>query len=213
MNAYSDIYVEKAQAALGNMLHYAVYDMGMELSEFYGHFLNSRIAYCFGLGDPKYTVGMSGIELAIEVMHSATDRYIEPVPAYSMDKSPEYWSGWAVAYYEWCRNIPFERINEYVPIDEIRDMYNPYHEADITKFADEIDRRIERQYEESRLARLRAYAGLSQRLLAERSGVSVRMIEQYEQKKKDINRASSSTVYRLSRALNCKMEDLLDLST
>ncbi len=38
MNAYSDIYVEKAQAALGNMLHYAVYDMGMELSEFYGHF-------------------------------------------------------------------------------------------------------------------------------------------------------------------------------
>ena len=213
MYAYSDLYVEKAKSALGSMLHYAVYDMGMELSEFYSHFLNSRIAYCFGLGDPKYTVGMSGIELAMEVMYSVTGRYIETVPAYVMNRSPEYWSGWAVAYYEWWSNIPFERINEYVHIDEIRDMYNPYHEADITRFTDEIDRRINRRHEGSRLARLRAYAGLSQKLLAERSGVSVRMIEQYEQKKKDINRASSSTVYRLSRALNCRMDELLDISS
>ena len=192
------------------MIHNAVYDLGMELSEFYSHFLNSRIAYCFGLGDPKYVVGMSGIELAMEVMHSVTDQYVSIVPVYRMDKSSEYWSGWAVAYYEWYSNMPFDRINEYVPIDDIRDMYNPYHEADITKFIDEIDRRIEFKHEESRLARLRAYAGLSQRLLAERSGVSVRMIEQYEQKKKDINRACSSTVFKLSRALNCRMEDLLD---
>lgn len=210
MYAYSDLYVEKAQSVLGNMLHYAVYDLGMELSEFYSHFLNSRIAYCFGLGDPKYVVGMSGIELAMEVMHSVTDQYVSIVPVYRMDKSSEYWSGWAVAYYEWYSNMPFDRINEYVPIDDIRDMYNPYHEADITKFIDEIDRRIKFKHEESRLARLRAYAGLSQRLLAERSGVSVRMIEQYEQKKKDINRACSSTVFKLSRALNCRMEDLLD---
>lgn len=91
-------------------------------------------------------------------------------------------------------------------------MYSPYHEADITKFIIEIDRRIESRREESRLARLRAYAGLSQRMLAERSGVSVRMIEQYEQGKKDINRASSATVYQLSKALDCRMEDLLDIS-
>lgn len=212
MHAYSELYIEKAQAALGNMLHCAVYDIGMGLSEFYSHFLHSRIAYGFGLGEPKYTVGMSGIELALEVMHFATGRYMEIVPSYSFDKSPEYWTGWAVAYYEWCRAIPFDRINELVPIDEIRDMYNPYHEADITKFVDEIDRRMQCRQEESRLARLRAYAGLSQRLLAERSGVSVRMIEQYEQRKKDINRASSSTVYQLSRALNCRMEDLLEIS-
>lgn len=212
MHAYSELYIEKAQAAFGNMLHCAVYEIGMELSEFYGHFLRSKIAYGFGLGEPKYTVGMSGIELTMEVMHCTTGQYIEVVPSYSFDKSPEYWSGWALAYYEWCRSIPFDRINEIVSIDEIRDMYDPYHEADITKFVDEVDRRMERRQEESRLARLRAYAGLSQRLLAERSGVSVRMIEQYEQKKKDINRASSATVYQLSRALNCRMEDLLEIS-
>ncbi len=211
MYAYSELYIEKAQAALGNMLHSAVYDIGMDLPEFYSHFLNSGIAEGFGSGEPRYTVGMSGIELAMEVMHSATGRYIEITPSCSFDRSPEYWTGWAVAYYEWCRAVPFDRINEFVPVDEIRDMYDPYHEADITKFMDEIDRRMERRHEESRLKRLRAYAGMSQRLLAERSGVSVRMIEQYEQKKKDINRASSATVYQLSRALNCRMEDLLDI--
>ena len=41
-------------------------------------------------------------------------------------------------------------------------------------------------------------------------GVSVRMIEQYEQGRKDINRASSATVLQLSRALGCRMEDLIE---
>ncbi|MCR4690576.1 MAG: helix-turn-helix transcriptional regulator [Lachnospiraceae bacterium] len=184
----------------------------MDLSEFYSHFLHSKIADSFGVGEPKYTVGMSGIELAMEVMYSVTGRYMEITPSYSFDRSPEYWAGWAVAYYEWYRAIPFDRINEYVSIVEIREMYSPYHEADITKFMDVVDGRIENLREESRLKRMRAYAGLSQKLLAEQSGVSVRMIEQYEQKKKDINRASSTTVYRLSRALNSRMEDLLDIS-
>ena len=88
-------------------------------------------------------------------------------------------------------------------------MYNPYHEADITKFVDEIDRRIENTEHGTQLARLRTYAGMTQKLLAQRSGVSVRMIEQYEQSKKDINRASADTVYRLAKALHCRMEELI----
>ncbi|MBO4883312.1 MAG: helix-turn-helix transcriptional regulator [Lachnospiraceae bacterium] len=60
------------------------------------------------------------------------------------------------------------------------------------------------------LARLRAYANLTQKMLAEKSGVSVRMIEHYEQGKKDINHASAETIYKLSKALGCKMEDLIN---
>lgn len=62
---------------------------------------------------------------------------------------------------------------------------------------------------EKQLARLRIYAGLTQKALAKNSGVSVRMIEQYEQGKKDINKASAETVYKLSQALGCSMEDLI----
>ena len=62
-----------------------------------------------------------------------------------------------------------------------------------------------------RLKRAREAAGLSQRALAEKAGVSVRMVQFYEQGLKDINRAAAMTVYKLARVLGVKMEDLLEL--
>ena len=210
MNAYSELYVEKAQIALGDMLHYAVYDLRMEVSRFYRMFLRSGIAERFGKGEPKLTVGMSGIELARDVVDTVMGEYPDVKPDYVDYRTPEYWAGWAVAYYEWFTAMPFDRIEEVVPVTEIIEMYHPLHEADISKFVDAMNIRIQDRHETSRLARLRAYVNLSQKALAERSGVSVRMIEQYEQGRKDINRASSETVLSLSRALGCRMEDLME---
>ena len=143
MHAYSELYVEKAQIALGCMLQYAVYDLGEDLQAFYRQFLNSGNAYRFGKGEPKYTVGMSGIELAREVIYRITGEYIETDPSCIFDKTPEYWTGWAVVYYEWFSTIPFERIEQCVPVTEIRDMYHTYHEMDITRYIYEMDVRIE----------------------------------------------------------------------
>lgn len=61
------------------------------------------------------------------------------------------------------------------------------------------------------LKEYRAKAGLSQSQLGEASGVNVRMIQYYEQGVKDINKASGETLYKLSQALGCKMEDLMDI--
>lgn len=61
------------------------------------------------------------------------------------------------------------------------------------------------------LKEYRTKSGMSQSQLAEASGVNVRMIQYYEQGVKDINKASGETMYKLSRALGCKMEDLLEL--
>ncbi len=58
---------------------------------------------------------------------------------------------------------------------------------------------------------MRAYAGLTQKMLAEKTGVSVRMIEQYEQGRKDINHASAETVYKLAKSLGCSMEELIEI--
>ena len=62
----------------------------------------------------------------------------------------------------------------------------------------------------SNLKTKREATGLSQSGLAERSGVSVRMIQSYEQGFKDINKAQVMTVYKLAQALDCKVEDLID---
>ena len=207
--AYNELYLHRVQCVLGDMLHYAVYDLKQDLGAFYRAFINSGIAYRIGIGEPKYAAGMSGAEIAYDVIEKTSGEKIDVEPSYAYDKSPEYWAGWAVAYYEWCSSISFERIEEVISINDIVLMYHPYHEADITKFVDEMDKRFAVKKEVSRLARLRAYADLTQKALAERSGVSVRMIEQYEQGKKDINKASVSTIYQLSRALHCRMEELI----
>ena len=61
------------------------------------------------------------------------------------------------------------------------------------------------------LARLRAYANLSQSMLAEKSGVNVRIIQSYEQGTRDINKAQFSTVAKLAEALECNPMELISI--
>ena len=61
------------------------------------------------------------------------------------------------------------------------------------------------------LKRIRKDLKLSQNQLAEESAVNARMIQHYEQGFKDINKAQAITLYKLAQALNCKIEDLLEL--
>ena len=60
------------------------------------------------------------------------------------------------------------------------------------------------------LKELRTEKGMSQAQLAAATGVNVRQIQNYEQGKRDINKAAGETLYKLSRALCCKMEDLIN---
>ena len=125
MHAYSELYLSHARMALGNMLHFAVYDLNRDIEDFYAMFLNSGIAEYFGKGEAKFTVGMSGTELAYEVVFKTTGQFYDVKPKFYSDKSPEYWTGWALAFYEWEKDLPFEYINQTVNIREVRDMYNP----------------------------------------------------------------------------------------
>ncbi len=63
------------------------------------------------------------------------------------------------------------------------------------------------------LKRIRKESGLTQSQLAEKIGLSVRMVQQYEQAQNDINKAAGITLYQLAKALDCTMEELLDLKT
>ena len=89
-------------------------------------------------------------------------------------------------------------------------MYVTLHEADITKFADIADRKIRDYYSDTNLKRIRNSYGCTQAELAELSGVSLRSIQMYEQRRKDINKAGAETVYRLAKVLGCTVEDLIE---
>ena len=97
-----------------------------------------------------------------------------------------------------------------VTFEELQRMYDPLHEADITKFVDILDTRMREFFADTSLKRIRTVYGCTQAELAKRSGVSLRSIQMYEQRNKDINRASAETLLRLARVLGCTMEDLIE---
>ena len=63
----------------------------------------------------------------------------------------------------------------------------------------------------NKLKEKRMQRKLSQSQLAKASGVSLRMLQKYEQGDRDLNKAQAETVYKLAKALNCKIEELIDI--
>ena len=65
-------------------------------------------------------------------------------------------------------------------------------------------------YRGTKMQELRKSRHLSQSQLAEATGISVRMIQKYEQGEKDLNGAKLETILRICSALDCKMIDILN---
>lgn len=89
-------------------------------------------------------------------------------------------------------------------------MYYTLHEVDVSKFADIMDKLMQEHFKETNLKRFRGYTGMTQAELARQSGVSLRSIQMYEQRHKDINKASVEKVYRLAKVFGCAVEDLIE---
>ena len=64
-------------------------------------------------------------------------------------------------------------------------------------------------YRNDRLRAVREKRGLSQGQLAERAGVSVRVLQDYEQGKRDLNGAKLKTLLRFCIALECTLSEII----
>ena len=104
----------------------------------------------------------------------------------------------------------FKDIFQNISADDIEKLYSPLHEAHEDKFVDVVNSIIERKTTTTKLQELRKNIGYSQRELAEKSGVNLRTLQQYELKAKDINKAATTTLLSLAKTLGCKIEDLLE---
>lgn len=210
--AYDKVYLEKARTVLGRMLDFAVYDLKYDITDFFNMFINSGVANLFESGTSSIICGKSGVELAYLVLESLklnADKRISP--KYSANRSPEYWTGWVLAYYQWKTSLSFSEIIKYIPIKNIIAMYPKYHEMDVRQFVDEMNRLYKASKLNTNLKERRLQAGLSQSQLADLSSVPLRTIQQYEQRQKNINSAKLESVVALSKALSCRPLDLMEL--
>lgn len=210
IRAYQEMYLSNAQAALGDAFDYAVHACDIPGDVFVELFLGSTICKRMENGEPSILAGKSGIEIVREIVRETTGKELSNPPKEDMWRSSEYWIGWAIAYYQWYSVKKYSEIFTALPFADLQRLYPTLHEADITKFVDIADKRIKEVFPETNLKRIRVIYGCSQSELARNSGVSLRSIQMYEQRNKDINKASAETVYRLAKVLGCQIEDLLE---
>jgi len=208
--AYDKVYLDKARTSLGRMLDFAIYDLKYDITTIFDLFIKSGIASRFETGDFSVIVGISGVELAYKILEQSNIIYERINPHYSENRSQEFWTGWALAYYQWETSLRFEEIIQYIPIKEIMNLYSPYHEMDIRQFVDKINELYKAAQPETNLKRLRQKYHLSQRELAELSGIPLRTLQQYEQRQKNINNAQAKYLIMLSRTLCCEIEELME---
>ena len=207
--AYDELYLPLAQRMLGDMYDYAVNTLNILLEEFQKMFLASGLDRQIAMGNPTYIAGKNGCEVAREAVWLSTGEKPETEDIMYVDKSPEYWIGWSLAYYQWSSGRPFKNIEEVFPVTEMYHLYDTLHEADILLFVETIDRRFALVGEMSRLRRLRKYAELTQRELADRSGIPLRQIQLFEQGQRDIRKSQAQTLAQLSKTLGCSIEELI----
>jgi len=211
IHAYSDDYLTSAQRILGDMLDFAVNTYDMDIDKFFEMFLVSDVSRQFETGNPTYVAGKTGCELVKEIIRDSGILMEDYPDEMYLDKSPEYWAGWALAYYQWYYGRTFSKIYRAVSMKEIQRMYEVYHEMDLVHFVERLDVLWNLCYPETNLKRIRNLSGLSQQQLADLSGVSVRQIQLFEQRQRDINQTRAIDILKLSRVLGCKNEDLLEI--
>ena len=134
--AYDEMYLPLAQRVMGDMYDYAVNTMGISLTTFHDMFLVSGMCHQFEIGNPTYVAGKNGCEVAREVVSSCSDFNTDFEDIMYLDKSREYWIGWALAYYQWATGKGFKDIDKCVPIDIVSGMYDTLHEADVSLFVE-----------------------------------------------------------------------------
>lgn len=212
-HAYDEQYLQDAMSNLGEAMDYAVHGCRMTMDEFMDFFVTSGLAEQFGAGVPKMVSGISGTELVYEVSYKAGMEVesVEIEPQYICSK--EYWCGWILAYYQWYTGRTFKDIRQHISMQRVEELYPALHEAAEEKFVDTVNHMIRKKERMTRLQALRKVSGYSQRELAEKSGIGLRNIQQYEQRAKDINKASVSNLLALAQVLGCRVEDLVEYST
>ena len=210
IHAYDEQYLNDAMCNLGEAYDFAANVCQVEPDDFLSMMISTGIAFQFERGVPKYVSGMSGTELALEVLRKSGIPAENAMVRTEYSCSPEYWTGWITACFQWHTGRSFQNILESLSMREVLRLYPILHEVSEDRAIDALNRAILGKSLPTRLQSRRKDCGITQRELSEKSGVNLRTIQQYEHRSKDINKAAGATLRALAIALSCQIEDLLE---
>ena len=90
-------------------------------------------------------------------------------------------------------------------------MYFPYHEMDILQFVDRMEELRQGRRLNTYLKLLRQNMNMTQLQLSKETDIPLKTIQQYEQRQKDINKAQTETILKLSKVLCCEPGELMEM--
>lgn len=210
IHAYNELYLNDAMKNLGVAFDYGINTYKINPDSFSQYFTYSRMSKLIEIGNPNAISGISGIELTQEILKDTFKKVKIYHKKFKQEKTKEYWAGYVLAYYQWHSCKKFQDILDRISLNEIINLYPIYHEMDISHFVNYMDKAYKEREKETKLAIFRKNIGLSQSELAEKSTVSLRSIQLYEQRINDIDKAQAHTLFKLSIVLKCSIEDLLE---
>ncbi len=229
--------VNKACISVGKMLDHAVYSLHQNADTFFALFITSGLAAKLQKADINIISGNSGIELSYEVMKRCGISYERTTPRHTTGLSKEFYAAHALAHIQYDTGISYNELIHIISVSDIIRLYDSYHSRAVSLlpwqmsdsdraeaieeiksgFTDELRSAFEAAginslhiKKETHLKEMRLRNGLSQSRLAAASGIPVRTIQQYEQRRKDINKASADSIIRLAYVLNCEPSSLLE---
>ncbi len=208
--AYDIKYLSDAMTNLGEMTEYAYYALATESDRAFDFFVISGFADRFQVGDPQVVSGRSGTELYQDVLRKCGIRESMPGALTRYDTDVYYWIGYITAYFQWWSGQTFRGITNVVKTSDFMRLYPAMHTVSEERAAEELMDLYRKKTQFSRLQEYRKRLGITQAVLAEKSGVNLRTLQQYEVGDKDIGKAAAGSVISLARVLHCEPEDLIE---
>ena len=236
IHAYDEVLKEEAVGKLGKMLDFSVHSLHMDAANMLALFAASDYSALFERGDIRTIVGMSGIELAYDVLGRCGISY-DRVPArHTRGLSPEYYLGCCVADIQYRLCIPFSEIlkdfscQDFISnhaaarTDSLASLPLTISQEDrslgLLDFGKKFAADAVKAYIDSRraaggsntgelLKKARIKNGLSQSALAKAANVPLRTLQQYEQGQKDIGKARAEYIIALASVLNTEPSKLI----
>ena len=224
MGAYNRSYLENVKSNLGAMLDCGINTLEFGPRDFYNMFLDSDMSDKINRGDAYSICTLGGVELAEYVVCFAMNnsKYIHVKkasdPAFNQHlndaiinvNSKEYWAGTVIAEYAWEKNMSYQELDGYISVEEVIALYKDFTNADSLVINIRLDEMLNAKKKVAKLKLRREMLGLSQSELAQQSGIPLRTLQQYEQRRKNINNAKAVYLVDLASVLRCEVRDLIE---
>ena len=196
----------------GFCMSFACKYLGFKANEFFKLFASSIISVEYVNANPKYVYGMSGVELAYEVL---IDLGFDPknINDYSIEKDSNYWVGRVIAYIQYVNKYSYKYLAEIINLDLLLEKYDELAGEGLGYINEYVFKNLVSSNSKSRLQERRKAVNLSQSELAQKADINIRTLQQYEIKGKNINNASITSVMKLAQALGCDIDDILEYTS